>query len=259
MNTALVLQRSDAKVTSISHVAAEGFRLLGYEVLWADMVFLRAVQPDKDMIVVGSLEATHLWLQRCGVPVPDNIDYPPALSPWLNRSIERSTLGAIRKAVQLSEFQNDLPGHGWRRFVKPADDGIKAFPGHVVSAFRQLIRSAGLPDDMPVWVSSPVNFLSEYRCFVQHDKVLSCRPYRGDPLAFPDGEAIQQMVEAFAPKAPNAYCLDVGVIEDHRGLHTTLVEVNDAYAAGDYGLDPILYARFLEARWCELTGASPVP
>ena len=48
---------------------------------------------------------------------------------------------------------------------------------------------------------------------------------------------------------------DVGV--DGRG-RTVSVEANDGRSTGDYGLAPLTYARFLEARWCELTGAAPI-
>jgi len=51
-------------------------------------------------------------------------------------------------------------------------------------------------------------------------------------------------------KAPNAYCLDWGVLQDGR---TVLVEMNEGYAFGHYGLNPISYARMLSARWFEMT------
>jgi hypothetical protein len=33
-----------------------------------------------------------------------------------------------------------------------------------------------------------------------------------------------------------------------------LIEANDGFALGCYGLDPVIYATLLEARWCELAG-----
>ena len=35
---------------------------------------------------------------------------------------------------------------------------------------------------------------------------------------------------------------------------TLLIEMNDGFAIGCYGLDDTLYAKFLAARWAELTG-----
>lgn len=53
--------------------------------------------------------------------------------------------------------------------------------------------------------------------------------------------------------APKAYALDFGVTKDGE---TILVEVNNTCSIGSYGLEPVLYARFLSARWVELTGTT---
>ena len=50
--------------------------------------------------------------------------------------------------------------------------------------------------------------------------------------------------------APRAYVLDFGATSDGE---TRLVEANDAYALGHYGLASVLYARLIDARWEELT------
>ena len=47
--------------------------------------------------------------------------------------------------------------------------------------------------------------------------------------------------------------MDFGVTD--RG-ETRLVEVNDGFSLGCYGLEPILYARLLCARWSELVGVA---
>ncbi len=49
--------------------------------------------------------------------------------------------------------------------------------------------------------------------------------------------------------APHAYSLDWGVTDDGR---TLLVEMNEGYALGHYGLPPVSYARFLAARWHQI-------
>lgn len=57
--------------------------------------------------------------------------------------------------------------------------------------------------------------------------------------------AIQDYVNA-----PNAYGIDFGVTSNGEAL---LVEVNEGYALGCYGLFPHLYAKFIITRWAELT------
>lgn len=49
---------------------------------------------------------------------------------------------------------------------------------------------------------------------------------------------------------PSGFTLDFGVTDDGR---TLLIEVNDAFSLGCYGLDPLAYAKLLETRWAELT------
>jgi hypothetical protein len=59
----------------------------------------------------------------------------------------------------------------------------------------------------------------------------------------------REAIKAFQ-SGPRAYSLDFGVL---RTGETCLVEVNDAYALGHYGLQSVLYARMIDARWEELT------
>lgn len=51
--------------------------------------------------------------------------------------------------------------------------------------------------------------------------------------------------------SPSAYSIDIGLTAENE---TIIVEVNDGYSLGSYGLDPLLYAKLLSARWAELTG-----
>jgi len=43
--------------------------------------------------------------------------------------------------------------------------------------------------------------------------------------------------------------MDFGLTEDGR---TLLVEINDGFALGSYGLDPIQYAKLLSACWADI-------
>lgn len=105
-----------------------------------------------------------------------------------------------------------------------------------------------MPDDEPVDCAEIVEFVSEHRGFVIHGELIDLRPYKGDPLRFPDPATLRAALAAYAP-APASYALDMGVVADGP---TLLVEVNDAYATGAYGLAPMRYAQFIEARWSEL-------
>lgn len=52
-----------------------------------------------------------------------------------------------------------------------------------------------------------------------------------------------------ADQAPAAFAIDFGVLTDGQ---TALVELNDGFSIGTYGLSGELYADFTAARWAEL-------
>ena len=71
-----------------------------------------------------------------------------------------------------------------------------------------------------------------------------------------------RLIGKFHPIGPAGRAIDLGVTSDGR---TLLVEVNDGFALGSYGLDDVTYALLLSARWAELVGTEdplrgrPVP
>lgn len=60
----------------------------------------------------------------------------------------------------------------------------------------------------------------------------------------------QKMVDSYK-NAPAGYGMDLGIIEG-RGL--ALVEVNEGFSLGNYGIPKVDYARIVEARWYEMVG-----
>ena len=76
--------------------------------------------------------------------------------------------------------------------------------------------------------------------------------YKGEFRVFPDFSVVDAAVATYLP-SPSAYGIDFGVTQDGR---TLLVETNEAYSLGCYGLTPLLYSTFLECRWHEL--ATPI-
>ncbi len=238
MPTALI-QRNPNKVIYPALRAAEGFGLLGYVVEWFDEL----PESLEDCIVAGYIPTVREAVRRISGIAPEIFNYPNSLLPFTGREISTTTLGEVRNSP-----------HKWPIFMKPAGE-IKAFTGVLVQNIRGLYSSSTLPPETPVHISTPKKFLSEYRCFIQNGQIVGCRPYKGDPLVFPNPDRIREMIAAWTD-SPAAYCLDVGI--DDVG-ETLLIEINDGYAAGCYGLDPLIYARWLETRWCQLTGSQPIP
>jgi ATP-grasp domain-containing protein len=232
------IQYKDGNPTNVNTFAArEGFRLLGHEIVGFEASELEALPLSPDSIVCGYVGIAHRALARIGAPSPDFATLPAALAHLYGRSIRESTLGEVRAA--------SAP-----LFLKPLREH-KAFTGHVRRGeLDDLNRTAHLADDFAVVVSDVVTFLAEWRCFLLDRECVGARPYAGSFRASPpDWSVLDAALAALGPKAPAGFAIDLGVLDDGR---TVVVELNDGYSLGTYGLPPVPYAQLLEARWKEL-------
>ena len=189
-----------------------------------------------DVGVAGYISDVLIGLQRLEVNPPLLLDYPEELRGYLGRGLVECKFGDVRSST-------------WRGFVKPSQDQ-KLFTGLVWDgAHDQRMLLAHVSDQTPVWTSTVVNFVSEYRTFILRNEILDCRRYKGDWSKAPNREVVERAVKDMAKVAPVAYCLDFGVTDTG---DTLLVEANDGFAMGPYGLAPPLYACMISARWREL-------
>lgn len=236
---AYIQKGPDGECTSVNgFVALEGFRLMGWEIVpFESAADLPADAPED--VVVGHIGQVRYALRALGRTVPAELGYPDTLRPWLGRRLWPSTINAVAGKPE-----------SWPVFVKPMHAG-KKFTGVLVRGTRDLIGCGDQLEDTPVWCAEPVDFVAEWRCFVRYGQVLDARHYRGDWRVHFDARVAEQAVAAYAADAPAGYSLDVGRTADGR---TLLVEVNDGYSLGAYGLTPLSYAKLLSARWAQMTG-----
>jgi hypothetical protein len=133
-------------------------------------------------------------------------------------------------------------------FVKPA--GEKAFEARVYGSGAELRTSAApSPGTMKVYVSDPVDFEVEYRCFVLRGRVITASVYirggrlaeRGGEWPCDDGELNEAVLFAhgvvyrMGPHlCPEAFVLDVGRIRK-RGW--AVVKANPCWGSGLCGCD----------------------
>lgn len=217
-----------------AYVAAEGFKSLGFEIFkFSDPD--EAGEDDPESVFVAGIGTLRRQLERLGCAIPPEIEYPEALTPFLGRKIWKSTLN---KVIQSGET-------GF--FIKPVH--TKLFTGKVIRGFRDFI-GLKYEEEVEVLCSEPVNFLTEWRCFVRYGELMDVRRYKGE---FNNGippEIIQSAIKVWKD-APAAYGLDFGLTDKGEYL---LVEVNDGHSLGTYGFGAISYAKFLSARWAEMTG-----
>lgn len=248
LDRAYVLVNQEGEFPSVNFYQAwKGFDTVGVDVFRFQRNHMHALMLCPERIVIGGILVVREAFDTIGVPTPPNVDFPDCLKEFLGRKAWEATLKEVRKYVQISEeTPSRLPV-----FIKPKDSQ-KLFSGHWVTCFADLIKTSSVDSSTPLLVQEIVEFESEWRVYVVKGKIYRCCHYKGDPLLFPDDWAVKRMVALFqeSGEAPAAYGIDVGVVNGQ----TLLVEVNDGYALGNYGLSSIEYARLLTTRWNELVG-----
>ncbi|WP_288737610.1 ATP-grasp domain-containing protein [uncultured Enorma sp.] len=236
MAKALIQSRHSHAFGTSAFAALLGFEEMGLEIVLFEPENLLGIKREAADIVVGGVGVVRDALNALGRDVPE-ICYPEELKPFLGRNVWRSTINAVNSRVG-----------DWPVFVKPVRS--KLFTGRLVASTKDLIGCGTCGMDAEVYCSQPISFIAEWRCFVMRGQILDVRPYRGDWRARFDPSVIESAVAAYSD-APAGYGMDFGVTEDGR---TLLIEVNDGYALGSYGLEYHAYARLLSARWAELAG-----
>lgn len=189
-------------------------------------------RPSKNDVLIGSVEVTTKFFEYLEVDVPSYLGYPEELKSYLLRDI---------KTCKYSELSDSYP-----YFVKPKD-GVKLFTGSLVanSTQRSYLEEYS---DIDFLVSDPIDFVSEWRCFVHKGELKGIQYYLGDYCNYPNTDKIKEMISKYK-ESPVSYTLDVGVVKSGE---TALVEVNDMWAIGSYGFDAKTYVRMSIDRFMEI-------
>jgi hypothetical protein len=216
--------------------------------LFTEKRLLRRQLPlDRRTLVVGYMPVVLGALAQLGIDPPDSPDYPTSLEPLLGRRIWTSTVGQVMDAV--------LDGCS-ALFAKPMGRR-KRFTGRVFRTVDDLRFLEGASRALPVLCSDVVTWESEYRIYVVRGEIAGVCHYAGDPGVEVDMTMVREAVERLGRSGEGTagYGIDFGVL---RGGMTALVEWNDGFALGSYGLDRGAYTDLVLARWEELM-ATPRP
>jgi hypothetical protein len=226
--------------------AWEGFRKrrVPCEPFDPEQVHWRLLPLARDTLVAGGLRVVEEAMAAIGMAVPEADNLPDCLAHYRGRKVWTSTWGELRAGCGRQGPPGPL-------FVKPRRRN-KGFPALALYSAADLEAAAHLDDAQEVLVSEYVVFASEWRCYVCRGQVLELCHYQGDPFCYPDPGVIKGAVADFGPEAPAGCGIDFGVLTDGR---TVLVEVNDGYSLGSYGLNAVEYSELLEARWLQLAAA----
>ena len=129
-------------------------------------------EVSRNDLVVGDFDWTREALKILKIEMPEPPDYPECLKHLLHRDIFKSTLQAVKDV--LPQYQ--------KLFIKPAED-TKAFSGLIVTTdeedcwMKYLIDEH--PADFPVWCSSLVEIISEYRVYIVNGNLKGICHYMG--------------------------------------------------------------------------------
>jgi len=215
-------------------IAYDGLQRMGWEII--DYHGASQLQDiEKEDLFVGFVNETKQVLQSLNISVPEVSCYPDSLTPYYGRKIWRSTL---------RQFISD---ETFGVFIKPAEN--KFFTGKLIRSFRDLISIGYQQNDVNIWCSAPIDIVTECRCFVWYGKIIDIRNYKGSWKLRPDIKIIEEAVIRFDQNL-NGYAIDFGVTREGK---TVVIEVNDGYALGNYGLFSVDYCKLLNARWTQIT------
>lgn len=232
---AYIRKNSDKEIASHNFYAAfDGFKQMGFEIQYFEMISELSGNQKED-IVVGYVDEVRKALFKHNIITPE-MDYPEELEGYLGRKIWTSKLSAIANNPD-----------SWNIFIKPIED--KKFTGVVVRGTKDLVGCGTYGEDPDILCSEVVHFVAEWRCFVRYGEILDIRRYKGNWRMHFDYKVVEKAVAQFT-SAPKGYAIDFGLTDKGE---TLLIEVNDGYALGHYGLFSVDYAKLLMARWAELT------
>jgi hypothetical protein len=171
----------------------------------------------------------------------DELDcYPKQLKEFYGRSIFKTTLKGFKKILEENENFGDT------FFVKPVQN--KLFTGYTCIVPQDLNKlTCSLNTE--VYVSSYVKFDAEFRAYIFNGKIIDVFRYWGDNWSVKIDKSKVETMVSLLDNMPCFYSLDFGI--DDKG-RTLLVELNDGYALGNYGLNPKQYAEMTIARCKEI-------
>ena len=202
----------------------------------------RQLPLDRQTLVAVGVPVVVGALRQLGIDAPVPNDYHISLQPLLHRRFWTSTVGRL--------IDDLYEGSVRPIFAKPSER-LKRFTGHVFASPVDLIYLEGASRSTPIFCAEVVDWVSEYRSYVIRGEIVGIRHYGGNPAVELDEAVVARAIRSLesAGESTTGYALDFGVLADGR---TALVEWNDGFSLGSYGLEGGLYTELVLARWCEL-------
>jgi hypothetical protein len=188
------------------------------------------------------------WKMNVAVP---SLTYPDFLfeNNLLKRKISKTTIGDFCLDVVARDEWLDRTTY----YVKPVN--TKLFDCVPISCPSDCSYFKDILETEEVWVSEKIDIISEYRCFVHNGLLKYACNYSGAFLSVPYWTIVYKAIDLYKD-APVSYTIDVAILKDGS---SEIVEINDFWAIGSYGLYCINYAQMLLDRYCEIVSIEALP
>ena len=223
------------------YASAEGFARMGYDIQKFSIDKLDSWAWKNVDVVHGGILAVRKIIDMMEVPQPEIHNPHRHLPDYIGRPMRETKMSVVVNAFMNARTQ-ETP-----IFIKPLTNH-KLFTGKVINSFADLVPLASVPDDTDILLSEVVNYISEYRCFVNRRGLIGCKNYTGNFEVLPNFNMVYGAIEDYKEQ-PLSYSIDFGITDKGE---TQLIEINDGFALGAYGLNPILYCKMIRDRWNEI-------
>ncbi|HIV70227.1 MAG TPA: ATP-grasp domain-containing protein [Candidatus Aquabacterium excrementipullorum] len=214
-----------------------------------------------DIFAFGSLMTMSRWLQRFNWQALQAPSYPRALDHVLNRRTWRGSLASLQGGP-MAQYKPVFA-----KPSRPCFSGGDRLDGRVWPSLDALAEAHPDLSQESFFCSEVVGWVSEYRCYVMHGRVLGIHPYqllgrhcgRVDaaqlechvPDMRPDVVFVEQAIRQLeaSGESLDGYALDFGLMARGR---MSLVELNDAISLTNYGLAVQDHVDLHLARWQQM-------
>lgn len=191
-----------------------------------------------DYVPVGSVEFIEQFSIRFSIELRASNTYPIEIRDYLGRDIWETTLGEAKL-------------YTYPVFIKP--EAMKKFTGFVYGIDTPEQDFLDAPDSTKVYCSLPIEFVSEYRYYINGNTILGFGRYdqsETENAPEPDLSIVNECIERLNLGRP--FSLDLGVLSNG---NTVLVEYHEFYALGlyDKALSPEVYSNLLYDSWKSLS------
>lgn len=201
--------------------------------------FYMSDEDLEDYVPVGTVQFVLAYIDRFilkrGGFLIRPLNVPVALQSYAGRHLCDHVIDDESREGIYEHWKGKI-GEDGSMFVK-SNERIKSKVNDFYYA-GDLLDKDELPDG-EYQISSRIDIISEYRCFVYNDRLVGIQYYSGDFTVFPDVRTIEYMLSEYRydygnGNAPQAFTLDVAVTSEGK---TVVMEVHEFFSCGLYGFD----------------------